>query len=324
MKAHSEEIKQMGVDPSKIGVHSIRKGAAAYVCNGTTSTVSFAAVCQRAGWTMGDVKDRYIHHDAAGDHVVGRVVSGLDVNSHHYSISPPVFKDNVDLQAVNRAINVVFPDSSGSEQQSLYRNLLAALIYHHAHHEKVLRPQNRYRNSQMFRTTDQSMSDMYGTTRVCYPWDNLNNSIWRVTFTGLTSTAILFKYFQLQLLKFDNLQKDMPERVAAAVTKVMEERNIGGSMNPGHNSEKLVEIVCNQIAKQFGHLALKPSGATDDDKPQKPAKVMVKPKVPFTLPTLQMNYVIKTNPSPLQIWICWWHGEECRSSAGTVYQTPPL
>ncbi len=59
----------MGMNPDDIGVHSICKGAATYVCNGTESPVSFPAVCRRAGWTMGDVKDRYIHHEAAGDNV---------------------------------------------------------------------------------------------------------------------------------------------------------------------------------------------------------------------------------------------------------------
>jgi hypothetical protein len=41
---HSEEIQRMGIDPERIGVHSIRKGSATYVCNGTASTVSFAAI----------------------------------------------------------------------------------------------------------------------------------------------------------------------------------------------------------------------------------------------------------------------------------------
>lgn len=57
-------------------VHSIRKGAAAYIydgtSNGTTTVASFAAVSRIGGWTLlEDVKDRYIHHvapvDNAGD-----------------------------------------------------------------------------------------------------------------------------------------------------------------------------------------------------------------------------------------------------------------
>jgi hypothetical protein len=45
---HSTEIRRLGIEPSDIGVHSIRKGAATYCCNGTPTGVSFTAVCARA------------------------------------------------------------------------------------------------------------------------------------------------------------------------------------------------------------------------------------------------------------------------------------
>jgi hypothetical protein len=79
----------MGIDPEDIGVHSIRKGAATFCCTGTTGGPSFASVCVHVGWSMGGVKDRYIHYEVAGDQVCGRAVVGLDVNSHTISVSPP-------------------------------------------------------------------------------------------------------------------------------------------------------------------------------------------------------------------------------------------
>ena len=88
MEEHRDDILFMGIDPDDIGVHSIRKGAATYCTSGTTFGVSFAAVCIRAGWSMGGVKDRYIKYAEAGDRVCGRTVAGLDVNSHEFSISP--------------------------------------------------------------------------------------------------------------------------------------------------------------------------------------------------------------------------------------------
>jgi hypothetical protein len=42
---HKEDIRHMGVDSKQdIGVHSIRKGAATYVCSDTTCAPSIAAV----------------------------------------------------------------------------------------------------------------------------------------------------------------------------------------------------------------------------------------------------------------------------------------
>ena len=45
LPANAAAIQRLGIDPKDIGVHSIRKGAATYCCNGTTAGVAFAAVC---------------------------------------------------------------------------------------------------------------------------------------------------------------------------------------------------------------------------------------------------------------------------------------
>jgi hypothetical protein len=90
-ESHQSSIDTMGLYFKDIGVHSIRKGAATYCCNGSTCGVSFPAVCCRAGWSMGGTVDRYIQLEAAGDQVCGRTVTGLDVNSFQFGISPPFF-----------------------------------------------------------------------------------------------------------------------------------------------------------------------------------------------------------------------------------------
>ncbi len=40
---------------------------------------------------MGSVKERYLQYEKAGDQYLGRVVSGLDVNSIDFAVSPPFF-----------------------------------------------------------------------------------------------------------------------------------------------------------------------------------------------------------------------------------------
>ena len=61
------EVERLGINIEDIGVHSIRKGAATYCFGGTTDAPHIVAVCNRAGWTMGKVKDTYIQYKAAGD-----------------------------------------------------------------------------------------------------------------------------------------------------------------------------------------------------------------------------------------------------------------
>jgi hypothetical protein len=103
-------VLRMGVDPESIGVHSIRKGAATYVCSEITSGPNYAAICNRAGWTLG-VRDRYMYYAEAGDQVVGRTVSGLDVLSHEISISPPhILPEHCTDEDVDSCINALFPD----------------------------------------------------------------------------------------------------------------------------------------------------------------------------------------------------------------------
>ena len=82
------DVERLGINPKDIGVHSIRKGAATYCCGGTTAAPHIAAVCNRAGWTMGKVKDTYIQYGEAGDQHVGRVVAGLPVLNAKYACSP--------------------------------------------------------------------------------------------------------------------------------------------------------------------------------------------------------------------------------------------
>jgi hypothetical protein len=131
---HKEEVMRMGIDPNSIGVHLIQKGAATYCCSGTIRGLSYAAVCNQAGWTLG-VRDRYIHYEGAGDQVVGRTVAGLDAYSHEFVISPPHFvtsieddEPNPEEEEVNKCMVMVFP-SMPDNWWLLARYLLASLLF---------------------------------------------------------------------------------------------------------------------------------------------------------------------------------------------------
>ena len=94
---YAKEFGELGIDVQNIGVHSIRKGAATYACNGTTAAPQIAAICNRAGWTMGRVKDIYIKYEAAGDQYVGRILCGLNPLKPIFAQTPPFFRIDGDL-----------------------------------------------------------------------------------------------------------------------------------------------------------------------------------------------------------------------------------
>ncbi len=42
--------------------------------------------------SMGRVKNRYLHYEKACDQYLGRVVSGLNVQTYEFAVSPPYFE----------------------------------------------------------------------------------------------------------------------------------------------------------------------------------------------------------------------------------------
>jgi len=54
---NKEEFASLGVIEGMLGSHSCRKGAITLVATGCTVSPSMAAICLRAGWSMGPVRD---------------------------------------------------------------------------------------------------------------------------------------------------------------------------------------------------------------------------------------------------------------------------
>ena len=88
IKSHEEEFYALGVSPGDLGSHSVRKGAISLVASGCIVSPPMAAICLRACWSMGPVKDRYIHYEKAGDQYVGRCATGISSLSKEFATSP--------------------------------------------------------------------------------------------------------------------------------------------------------------------------------------------------------------------------------------------
>jgi hypothetical protein len=75
---------------SQLGTHSNRKGALTFLVS-LAVCLSPINIFLRAGWSLGNVKDRYIFSGTAGDNIVGRCNAGNDVSSRDFLILPPHF-----------------------------------------------------------------------------------------------------------------------------------------------------------------------------------------------------------------------------------------
>ena len=76
----------LGCPRDEIGVHSQRKGSAEYLF-GLSIVLSAVGIFLRAGWSIGNVQDRYIQSGAGSDQVIGRAVSLLPA----FTTLPPHF-----------------------------------------------------------------------------------------------------------------------------------------------------------------------------------------------------------------------------------------
>ena len=72
--------------------HYIRKGAITIVATGFTVSPPMASIFLRDGWSMGPIKDQYIHYKKVGDKFVVRSVTGIYLLNKYFGI-PPVHRD---------------------------------------------------------------------------------------------------------------------------------------------------------------------------------------------------------------------------------------
>lgn len=93
------DVRMLGAAKKQLGTHSVRKGAATY-CTGMVNGPSTVQVFLRAGWSLGNVQDRYLFAGAGGDQLTGRVLCGLPFNDSSFASLPPHF-DSAGLDVID-------------------------------------------------------------------------------------------------------------------------------------------------------------------------------------------------------------------------------
>ena len=124
----------LGADKDDIGTHSNRKGCATFCLLQTF--ISAVQVYLRAGWSLGNVQDRYIFAGAGGDEVVGRAAAGLPFDTN-FGILPPRFSV-ADQQLLDQiGWHNIFPEwvKYPARFQRVLKLIFPSLVFH----EKYLR-----------------------------------------------------------------------------------------------------------------------------------------------------------------------------------------
>ena len=205
-------------DKSKdYGTHSIRKGASTYAIGGTTDGPSSITVRLRAGWSVGDVMDRYLFAEKASDQYVGRIVACLPAGNPDFAILPPHFfgldspdcNVNVDMY-VNRAFTN-FPD----DKKNLGMFLLASLVYHYKWIKSTLPADHIIFNNPIFNDEDMATLEPYVHCHI-------PNASCFMKATGIPSTVGIMQTIISHANCLHEMKRELIEETKASAQQIME------------------------------------------------------------------------------------------------------
>jgi hypothetical protein len=64
-------VLALGISPGDLGSHLARKGASSHACAGIMISPPMMSIYLCAMWSMGHIKERYLHYEKAGNQYLG-------------------------------------------------------------------------------------------------------------------------------------------------------------------------------------------------------------------------------------------------------------
>lgn len=182
-------ITSLGFAVRDFGTHSFRKGVATF-CTGFLGGPSTVAVFLRAGWSLGNVQDRYLFYCDGGDQLCGRIASGLNFNNGaDFSALPPRFKETDPL--TKEEWMEICPGYGNHPETFLVclPYLLASIVHHYDWICKV-DDHGNYINISKSHKIFQSQLFLSGIIQKLRPEVLGVNTSGRCEITGMTATGI--------------------------------------------------------------------------------------------------------------------------------------
>lgn len=132
LSAVSESEKMtLGGNVNEFGTHSARKGSPTYVL-GMVEGPNPVQVFLRAGWTLGNVQDRYLFSGEGGDQLCGRAAAGLPITDELFAALPPRLTPDAILSICDDDWSTILPGytSYPVRFRAVIPYLLASLLHH--------------------------------------------------------------------------------------------------------------------------------------------------------------------------------------------------
>jgi hypothetical protein len=237
--AGKAKCAQYSVTADELGVHSIRKGSSSYVSSGSTAGPSFASICNRAGWTLGGVQERYLKFEGAGDQFVGRTVRGVSLDSSDFPLLPPHFPSRESLEEI---LPACFPGLAGHVDgvSTVLRYGLASVVYHSAFLQSELRSNHPLFNSSLF-TRQGLLFQLHGLIRVGLHSDDMNA-------TGIPPYSAIMRRQEDTLAKLDS----MPGLICTQIAQTLEENGAAAANVTPAGLKSTLTSILEQLLPGFG------------------------------------------------------------------------
>lgn len=183
-------VSQLGYTLRDIGTHSIRKGAVSYLAS-LPGGPPAAAICIRAGWSMGKVRDIYMQYVTSGDQFVGRCLSLLSILRHDFASSPPYFTEEPDwLESTRLAAFPMVGHIVTFGRMTLM--CLASFLHHRNFLRSLLGINHTVLNTSTCLKSAELLARLTNNVdciKVTYPWKEGNNK----AFSGIPPHVVVLQ-----------------------------------------------------------------------------------------------------------------------------------
>ena len=198
----------------------------------------------RAGWKIGGVQDRYFRYENAGDHYLGRVLSGLPQHSAKFALLPPHFTLFDDQ--VSEAIQLSFMGYPSSMNKVL-EMCLASVVYHFDFVMETIPITHPARSSYVL-----SNPDVIKTLRPLISCKMTSDSPVPITATGIPPHINLLREIQLVA----DMYKLIPDEIVSRIDTMLDDKGIAaGNVTPSMLQE-VIQTSLNQALQSSGIMNL--------------------------------------------------------------------
>ena len=252
LKLKVNAVKELGYKIVDLGTHSIRKGAVSYLSSLPGGPPS-AAVCIRAGWTMGKVKDIYMRYVVSGDQFVGRCLCLLPILSSDFGCSPPYFvlDNNVNGKWIDDMRVAQFPMVHMVEGLGrLTKMCLASILYHrhwllsllHDGNHVIIVTSNVLRNGELLNKINNNKE----LIQVTYPWTDQN------AFSGIPPHISLMN----QVTQMKDKQELLVSEFIGEMRHTLETMGVDGGRMSENNLKNILQNFEEKFINRIGVVPL--------------------------------------------------------------------